>query len=51
MHCATSDLSGLEPRTGWRALSTAEKPFLDPRSLSRTQARKAAVATKNGVEK
>ncbi|KAL1614755.1 hypothetical protein SLS54_009512 [Diplodia seriata] len=37
-HTATYDYDGLGPRTGQRAVSLGEKPFLDPQSSSRREA-------------
>lgn len=37
-HCATFDFQGLGDRSGSRAVCIGEKPFLDPNSLSRSEA-------------
>lgn len=37
-HTATYDYAGLGPRTGQRAVSLGEKPYLDPKSSSRREA-------------
>lgn len=37
-HTATFDYEGLGPRTGQRAVSLGERPYLDPNSKSRRQA-------------
>lgn len=37
-HTATYDYDGLGPRTGQRAVSLGEKPYLDPESTSRREA-------------
>ncbi|KAF4426561.1 taurine dioxygenase [Fusarium acutatum] len=41
-HSATNDYDGLGERTGHRAVGIGEKPYLDPNSLSRTEALKIA---------
>ncbi|KAL1979750.1 hypothetical protein VTN96DRAFT_5226 [Rasamsonia emersonii] len=47
-HTATYDYEGLGPRTGQRAVSLGEKPYLDPNSTGRREAleRAAAAAAK-----
>lgn len=54
LHCATQDHQGLGFRMGWRTISIAEKPFLDPYSMSRRQTRLAKLngaATTNEMDK
>ncbi|PGH13581.1 hypothetical protein AJ79_03574 [Helicocarpus griseus UAMH5409] len=41
-HAATYDYEGLGPRTGQRAVSLGERPYLDPNSIGRTEALAAA---------
>ncbi|KAJ2985568.1 hypothetical protein NUW58_g5460 [Xylaria curta] len=47
LHCATHDHYGLGKRQGYRSMSIAEKPFLDPSSPSRTEAN-AVMGSKSG---
>ncbi|EKG13544.1 Taurine catabolism dioxygenase TauD/TfdA [Macrophomina phaseolina MS6] len=44
-HTATYDYDGLGPRSGQRAVSLGEKPFLDPQSTSRREALSKEVQT------
>lgn len=37
-HTATYDYEGLGPRTGQRAVSLGERPYLDPNSTGRQEA-------------
>lgn len=51
LHAATNDHEGLGPRVGWRTVSIAETPFLDPSSISRRQTKLKEAATTNGIHK
>jgi alpha-ketoglutarate-dependent taurine dioxygenase len=42
LHCPTQDHYGLGARGGFRTMGIAEKPYLDPLSVSRKQALAAA---------
>ena len=56
-HCATFDYDGLGERFGNRAVGIGEPPYLDPNSVSRTEALQRGSADvvegqhKNGADK
>ena len=54
-HSATFDYDGLGERFGNRAVGIGEAPYLDPNSVSRTEAltknQTAPIEHRNGVEK